>query len=231
MKQIILLFSLLTIVSNPKTIGYVDIKGNVNNPGVYKIYEDENIQDIINKAGGLKKNSYTDNINLSKLVKDEMVIYVYSINEIKKITNLNKCICKPIYKYKECDKDDVNNNMISSIITTTVPITTPITSSTIPNKITEITTQKSTTSTTITSTTTTIKTNETTTVINENRKININTCTIDELIMLKGLGESRAKKIIEYRNSNGKFNTIEDLLKVNGIGNKIFENIAEFIEV
>ena len=73
MKKLIIFLSVLSLIKR-NSIGYVDIKGNVKNPGVYEIYRNETIQDIINKSGGLKKNSYTDNINLSKLVKDEMVI-------------------------------------------------------------------------------------------------------------------------------------------------------------
>ena len=57
---------------------YVDIKGAVVNPGVYESNTQEIINDIIIKAGGLTKDAYTDNINLSKKVEDELVIYVYT---------------------------------------------------------------------------------------------------------------------------------------------------------
>ena len=73
MKKLIIFLSLIAI-SNTKIIGYCDIKGNVINPGVYEIKENDTIKDIIDKSGGLKNDSYTDNINLSKKVTDEMVI-------------------------------------------------------------------------------------------------------------------------------------------------------------
>ena len=71
---------------------HVEIKGAVKNPGVYEAKNDEIINDIIAKAGGLNNDAYTDNINLSKKVSDELVIYVYTKEEIeddssKKATN------------------------------------------------------------------------------------------------------------------------------------------------
>lgn len=62
-----------------------------------------------------------------------------------------------------------------------------------------------------------------------NSKVSINTATKEELMTLSGIGESKAEKIITYRNDNGNFNSIEDLKKVSGIGNSIFEKIKDKI--
>ena len=62
-----------------------------------------------------------------------------------------------------------------------------------------------------------------------NVKININTAGIAELIRLDGIGESTAKKIIAYREENGKFQKTEDLLQVSGIGNSKYNNIQDRI--
>lgn len=53
--------------------------------------------------------------------------------------------------------------------------------------------------------------------------VNINTATLEELTTLKEIGEIRAKAIIEYREANGPFKTIDDLAKVDDIGEVILE--------
>ena len=62
-------------------------------------------------------------------------------------------------------------------------------------------------------------------------KININTATINELIKLPGIGNSIAMKIIEYRNEIGKFKSIEDLKNVSGIGDAKFKSIKKYVYV
>ncbi len=65
---------------------------------------------------------------------------------------------------------------------------------------------------------------------NQNTKININTATLEELMTLSGIGESKAKSIIKYREEN-PFKTIEDLKNVTGIGDNLFAQIKENITV
>ena len=62
-------------------------------------------------------------------------------------------------------------------------------------------------------------------------KIDINTASKDELTSISGIGEGRAESIIKYRSENGRFNSIEDIMNVSGIGNSIFENIKDYITV
>ncbi len=63
----------------------IDIKGEVITPGVYELTSQNNVNDAIKAAGGLTQNSDTSNINLSKKLKDEMVIIVYSKKEIEEM--------------------------------------------------------------------------------------------------------------------------------------------------
>lgn len=74
-----------TDVANVTSKVYVDIKGSVKKPGVYQVSADSIVWDIVNLSGGFTKNAYTKNINLSQKVKDEMVIYVFSKNEMFKM--------------------------------------------------------------------------------------------------------------------------------------------------
>lgn len=60
-------------------------------------------------------------------------------------------------------------------------------------------------------------------------KININSATQTQLELIPGVGPSTALKIIEYRNTNGKFESIEDIKSVKGIGDTKFENMKEYI--
>ena len=88
---------------------YVDIKGAVKNPGVYQVNEENIINDVINFAGGLLDKAYVENINLSKKVQDELVIYVYTKDEIKK-NNLqeNQTCSSNNYIITECTENKVS---------------------------------------------------------------------------------------------------------------------------
>lgn len=66
---------------------------------------------------------------------------------------------------------------------------------------------------------------------NSDKKININTANVEELKVLNGIGDAKAKSIIEYREKNGGFKSIEDIKNVTGISEKMFEKIKEQIEV
>lgn len=64
-----------------------------------------------------------------------------------------------------------------------------------------------------------------------NGKVNINTATITELMTLTGIGESKAKLIIEYRIKNGNFKDIKDIMKVKGISETLFSKFKENITI
>ena len=63
-------------------------------------------------------------------------------------------------------------------------------------------------------------------------KINLNTATREELIdYLPGVGEKVADRIISYRETQGGFETVEEIMKIKGIGQKFFDNIKDSITV
>lgn len=65
----------------------------------------------------------------------------------------------------------------------------------------------------------------------DNQLININTADEKKLQNINGVGEAKAKSIIEYREENGLFTTIEDIKNVPGIGDSLFEKIKAYITV
>ena len=60
-------------------------------------------------------------------------------------------------------------------------------------------------------------------------KVSINYASMEELMTIPGIGESKATKIIEYRNMYGLFQTLDDLMKIDGIKQKTFDKLKEYI--
>lgn len=95
---------------------YFDIKGSVKKPGVYEFTQGDKIIDAINKAGGLTKNATTNNLNLSKKLTNEMVIYVFSKNELtttkafEQVNNVAECKCETIEVNNCIDKNTTNES-------------------------------------------------------------------------------------------------------------------------
>ena len=104
---------------------FVDVKGSVKKPGVYKMNENDRVIDAINIAGGLSKSANTSNINLSQKLKSEMVIYVYNDTEIKEKNNKLSCdtVCQDnVIEVNNCIQDtndlvNINTATIEELIT------------------------------------------------------------------------------------------------------------------
>ncbi len=62
-------------------------------------------------------------------------------------------------------------------------------------------------------------------------KININRASAAELTVLPGIGDVRAKQIVAYREAHGYFNSLDQIMDVSGIGESIFNNIADQITI
>lgn len=107
----------------------VDIKGMVNNPGVYEVDSESRVNDVIALAGGLKEGADTSNINLAKIVSDEMTIIVYSTEEVLEKFKQEVCICNCPYIVNDaCIGEDGNdNNNLININTASVEELTTLT--------------------------------------------------------------------------------------------------------
>ena len=73
--------------------------------------------------------------------------------------------------------------------------------------------------------------NETKEEPSKDNKISINTATQEELQTLPGIGESKAKAIIEYREQNNGFKDIEEIKNISGIGESTFDKFKEYITI
>lgn len=163
----------------------VEVKGSVTKPGVYELNNGSRVEDLIKKSGGLTKDSDISIINLSKKLEDEMVIVIYSKEEIKEMVNGNTSIK---YIEKECvcpilENDGCFGNYL---------------------------------------------TNEDE-IVNDTGKVSLNTATIEELLTLPNIGESKAKDIIKYREEHGGFSNIEEIMNVKGIGKSTFDKLKDYI--
>jgi len=63
------------------------------------------------------------------------------------------------------------------------------------------------------------------------KSININTAGVDELVLLPGIGEKTAEKIIEFRTESGNFKRLDELMEVKGIGEVKFNKIKKFLYI
>lgn len=178
---------------------YVDLKGEVVNPGVYMISSDKKIIDVINMAGGLTDNADTSLINLAKSVKDEMVVIIYSKNDV-----INA-------KYKNDNKiksDSIKEDILLGVVNDAC-----LNNNSESNK----------------KDTSDVKDTNDNDI--SNGKVNINTASISDFQKLSGIGEGRAKAIVEYREEHGSFRSIEDIKNVSGIGDSLYEKIKDYITV
>ena len=88
----------------------VDVKGAVVNPGVYQLSVGCSVQDAIYMAGGLLESANTKVINLSKRVVDEMVIIVYTNEEIEEYQKGSETVTEFVYVEMPCECPDAMND-------------------------------------------------------------------------------------------------------------------------
>ena len=188
---------------------YVDIKGAVKKPGVYEVSKEMIINDVIKMAGGLKSNASTKYLNLSKKVTNEMVINIFTTTEIKNMD---------ITSEKECNAptEDIKDCASATVVVTDSNSNQNNSNSSNSNN---------------SSSTDSEPEKETPNTTPSNNKVNINTASLNELMSVSGIGEAKAKAIIEYRTTKGLFKSIEEIKNVSGIGDALYAKIKDSITV
>ena len=110
-----------------KEIEYkVDIKGQIIAPGIYTMKSSSRVIDVINEAGGLTENADTSVINLSKKITDEMVIIIYSKEQVLEFSKVKEIEKQVQDKCNQIDENSLKNNacITTDEITTKISINT-----------------------------------------------------------------------------------------------------------
>ncbi|HLQ41051.1 MAG TPA: ComEA family DNA-binding protein [Tetragenococcus sp.] len=139
----------------------VDIKGEVNKPGVYELTGDARMKELVMLAGGLTKNAEERQLNLAEKLTDQQMVYVP-----------NKKGAKEMEVAETKQSGQAQNDLID-----------------------------------------------------------INTADSEQLQELSGIGPAKAQAIIEYRDENGPFKSVDELKEVSGFGEKTVEKLRESIKI
>ncbi|MEO1770706.1 helix-hairpin-helix domain-containing protein [Candidatus Enterococcus ferrettii] len=148
---------------------FVDLKGAIQQPGMYRIKEGMRLMDVIELAGGFTDEADRNQVNLAKLLADQEIIYVPKNGEEIPVVQ------QATDKISDSPQSTTSDAAIE--------------------------------------------------------KININTADATQLQQLSGIGEKRAQDIIDYREENGSFQSVEDLMNVSGIGQKTLEKLRNSITI
>ena len=198
----------------------VEVKGEVAVPGVYELDDESRLQDLIDAAGGFNEKAYYDNINLSMKLKDEMVLVVYNKDKVNKSSN---------------NSNKTNNVNKSSKVNTNTSISNETNEKNIKpeyNIDVALENNESVIEKEENKTTEVVKPNDNNDEsTSTNKLININTAGVKELSTLTGIGKAKAQKIIDYREANGGFKSIDEIMKVKGIGKATYEKFKENITI
>ncbi len=200
----------------------VEIKGEVINPGIYNMYYNSRVIDLIEQAGGFSSIADTSNLDLARVLLDGETIIVQP--QVSDSLNLDsreiyveitgEVIHPGVYSIPEdysiqeliYDAGGVTNNCDISKINWNLKLVLGATIY-MPSYEDEVV------------------------VSSDDYLTNINTSDLEKLILLPGIGDILGQRIIDYRAEYGNFLSIEDIMKVSGIKTSIYDQIKEYITV
>ncbi|GMA09469.1 putative competence protein [Tetragenococcus halophilus subsp. flandriensis] len=139
----------------------VDIKGEINKPGVYELEGDARVKEVILEAGGLTKQAEEKQLNLAEKLQDQQMIYIPNKEEAEEME-------------VDGDKQEGDNN---------------------------------------------------------EDMIDINAADINELQEISGVGPAKAQAIVDYREENGAFESVDELNEISGFGEKTVEKLRDSIKI
>ena len=160
---------------------YVDVCGQVENPGVYQLTGESRVYEAIERAGGLTKAAAASSINQAERLIDGQQIYIPSEEEAEE-ARVNGS--RPLSQDAE-DKGTDDGSTKAGVNAGTA----------------------------------------------DTGKVNLNTASKEELMSLTGVGEVKADSIIRYREEHGGFTSTEDIKKIEGIKDGVFNKIKDQITV
>lgn len=157
---------------------YVDVRGQVKNPGVYQLPGGSRIYEAIERAGGMTKEAAEASLNQAEKLTDGQQIYVLSKDEQE---TARESGVYPANAAANTDASAAKNSAGAGA--------------------------------------------------SGDGKVNLNTAMKEELMTLTGVGEVKADSIIRYREEHGAFQSVEDVKKIEGIKDGVFNKIKDQITV
>ncbi|GIO05072.1 hypothetical protein J31TS6_11000 [Brevibacillus reuszeri] len=154
---------------------YVDVKGVVKQPGMYRFETGMRVADAIAKAGGTLPEADLDQINLAQPLSDGSAVIIPAKGSSTALISGQQTVALPPYGVSPGSMNSQNSGQEPSI--------------------------------------------------------NVNTASVEELTTLPGIGQARAKAILSYRTEKGGFRSVEELKKIEGIGDKMFERIKDRVRI
>lgn len=191
----------------------VHICGAVKQPGVYYLKENQRLYEGIQKAGGFREDAEADYLNQALVLEDGMKIVVPTKEEVGGEEKL-KTETQKVKDAEAGETDSTGNASDGYIFSQKATEELAIENGWIQKKDMQPKTDEE------------LNVSE-----NQNGKVNLNTADEALLCTLPGIGESRAKSIIAYRQEHGPFQKPEDVMKVSGIKQAAYDKMKDYVIV